>query len=126
MFYMGPEASALQAVAAHASRGLTPRPSETNTMPDTLWYKDAVIYQAHVRAFLDSTNDGVGDFRGLTRKLEYLHGLGINCLWLMPFYPRRFETTGTTSRITRTSIRATARSATSTGSSRKRTVWGSA
>ena len=56
-------------------------------MPDTLWYKDAVIYQAHVRAFFDSTNDGIGDFRGLTQKLEYLHGLGINCLWLLPFYP---------------------------------------
>jgi maltose alpha-D-glucosyltransferase/alpha-amylase len=54
---------------------------------DALWYKDAVIYQAHVRAFLDSTNDGVGDFPGLTQKLEYLHGLGINCLWLLPFYP---------------------------------------
>jgi maltose alpha-D-glucosyltransferase/alpha-amylase len=56
-------------------------------MPDTLWYKDAVIYQVHVRAFLDRTNDGIGDFRGLTQKLEYLHGLGINCLWLLPFYP---------------------------------------
>jgi maltose alpha-D-glucosyltransferase/alpha-amylase len=54
---------------------------------DPLWYKDAVIYQAHVRAFFDSTNDGVGDFRGLTQKLEYLEGLGINCLWLLPFYP---------------------------------------
>jgi maltose alpha-D-glucosyltransferase/alpha-amylase len=54
---------------------------------DPLWYKDAVIYQAHVRAFFDSTNDGVGDFRGLTQKLEYLEGLGINALWLLPFYP---------------------------------------
>ena len=54
---------------------------------DPLWYKDAVIYQAHVRAFFDSTNDGVGDFPGLTQKLEYLEGLGINTLWLLPFYP---------------------------------------
>jgi maltose alpha-D-glucosyltransferase/alpha-amylase len=54
---------------------------------DPLWYKDAVIYQAHVRAFFDSTNDGVGDFRGLTQKLEYLQGLGVNALWLLPFYP---------------------------------------
>jgi len=54
---------------------------------DPLWYKDAVIYQAHVRAFFDSTNDGVGDFRGLTHKLEYLEGLGVNALWLLPFYP---------------------------------------
>jgi maltose alpha-D-glucosyltransferase/alpha-amylase len=57
------------------------------TDSDALWFKDAVIYQAHVRAFLDSTNDGVGDFPGFTQKLEYLHSLGINCLWLMPFYP---------------------------------------
>jgi maltose alpha-D-glucosyltransferase/alpha-amylase len=54
---------------------------------DLLWYKDAVVYQAHVRAFADSTNDGVGDFAGLTQKLDYLQGLGINALWLLPFYP---------------------------------------
>jgi maltose alpha-D-glucosyltransferase/alpha-amylase len=54
---------------------------------DPLWYKDAIIYQAHVRAFSDSNNDGVGDFAGLTEKLEYLQGLGINALWLLPFYP---------------------------------------
>jgi len=54
---------------------------------DPHWYKDAVIYQAHVRAFFDSNNDGVGDFAGLTQKLEYLQGLGINTLWLLPFYP---------------------------------------
>ena len=56
-------------------------------MPDALWYKDAVIYQAHVRAFFDSNNDGVGDFQGLTQKLDYLQGLGVNCIWLLPFYP---------------------------------------
>jgi maltose alpha-D-glucosyltransferase / alpha-amylase len=54
---------------------------------DRLWYKDAVIYQAHVRAFFDSTNDGVGDFPGLTQKLSYLEDLGVNTLWLLPFYP---------------------------------------
>jgi maltose alpha-D-glucosyltransferase/alpha-amylase len=54
---------------------------------DPLWYKDAVIYQAHVRAFFDSNNDGVGDFPGLTQKLDYLESLGINALWLLPFYP---------------------------------------
>jgi maltose alpha-D-glucosyltransferase / alpha-amylase len=54
---------------------------------DPLWYKDAIVYQAHVRAFFDSTNDGVGDFPGLTQKLPYLADLGINALWLLPFYP---------------------------------------
>ncbi|MCA1561606.1 MAG: maltose alpha-D-glucosyltransferase [Acidobacteria bacterium] len=56
-------------------------------MTDSLWYKDAVVYQSHVRAFFDSTNDGVGDFAGLTQKLSYLESLGVNCLWLLPFYP---------------------------------------
>jgi maltose alpha-D-glucosyltransferase/alpha-amylase len=56
-------------------------------MSDPLWYKDAVIYEAHVRAFFDSNNDGIGDFPGLTEKLDYLQGLGINALWVLPFYP---------------------------------------
>jgi maltose alpha-D-glucosyltransferase/alpha-amylase len=51
------------------------------------WYKDAIIYEAHVRAFFDSNNDGIGDFPGLTGKLDYLQALGINTLWLLPFYP---------------------------------------
>src|SRR5688572_33429561 len=60
---------------------------QTTDSKDPLWYKDAVIYQAHVRAFFDHTNDGVGDFPGLTQKLAYLQDLGINTLWLLPFYP---------------------------------------
>ena len=55
--------------------------------PDALWYKDAVIYQVHVRAFHDSNGDGIGDFRGLEQKLGYLQDLGINTIWLMPFFP---------------------------------------
>ena len=51
------------------------------------WYKDAIIYEAHVRAFCDSNDDGIGDFPGLTAKLDYLQGLGVNALWLLPFYP---------------------------------------
>jgi maltose alpha-D-glucosyltransferase / alpha-amylase len=54
---------------------------------DPLWYKDAVIYEAHVRAFFDSNGDGIGDFPGLTSRLDYLQGVGINTLWLLPFYP---------------------------------------
>lgn len=54
---------------------------------DPLWYKDAVIYQAHVKSFFDSNNDGIGDFPGLTLKLDYLQSLGITCLWLLPFFP---------------------------------------
>ncbi|MBV9623929.1 MAG: maltose alpha-D-glucosyltransferase [Acidobacteria bacterium] len=54
---------------------------------DSLWYKDAIIYQVHVRAFYDSGGDGNGDFRGLAQKLDYLQDLGISALWLMPFFP---------------------------------------
>jgi maltose alpha-D-glucosyltransferase/alpha-amylase len=54
---------------------------------DRLWYKDAVIYQAHVKSFFDSNNDGVGDFQGLTQKLDYLQSLGVTCVWLLPFFP---------------------------------------
>jgi len=54
---------------------------------DTLWFKDAVIYQLHVRAYADSNNDGIGDFAGLTGKLDYLQDLGVTALWLLPYYP---------------------------------------
>ena len=54
---------------------------------DPLWYKDAVIYQTHVKSFFDSNNDGVGDFAGLTEKLDYIKDLGVSAIWLMPFYP---------------------------------------
>jgi maltose alpha-D-glucosyltransferase / alpha-amylase len=54
---------------------------------DELWFKDAIIYQLHVKAFADSNSDGIGDFAGLTGKLDYLHDLGVNALWLLPFYP---------------------------------------
>ncbi|HEY7126647.1 MAG TPA: maltose alpha-D-glucosyltransferase [Ktedonobacterales bacterium] len=54
---------------------------------DGLWYKDSIFYELHVKAFFDGNNDGVGDFRGLTEKLDYLQDLGIDCLWVLPFYP---------------------------------------
>jgi maltose alpha-D-glucosyltransferase/alpha-amylase len=54
---------------------------------ESRWYQDAVIYQTHVKAFFDSDADGIGDFRGLTTKLEYLQDLGVTTLWILPFYP---------------------------------------
>ncbi|MPS49076.1 maltose alpha-D-glucosyltransferase [Methylobacillus sp.] len=54
---------------------------------DPLWYKDAVIYQVHVKSFFDANNDGIGDFAGLIRKLDYIVELGVNTIWLLPFYP---------------------------------------
>jgi maltose alpha-D-glucosyltransferase/alpha-amylase len=54
---------------------------------DPLWYKDAIIYELHVKAFADSNADGIGDFQGLIQKLDYLQDLGITCIWLLPFFP---------------------------------------
>src|SRR5271154_4014480 len=54
---------------------------------DPQWYKDAIIYELRVRSFYDTGGDGIGDFRGLTDKLEYLERLGVTAIWLLPFYP---------------------------------------
>jgi maltose alpha-D-glucosyltransferase/alpha-amylase len=54
---------------------------------DPLWYKDAVIYQVHIKSYFDSNNDGIGDFAGLIAKLDYIADLGVNTIWLLPFYP---------------------------------------
>jgi maltose alpha-D-glucosyltransferase/alpha-amylase len=61
---------------------------------DSLWYKDAIIYELHVKAFHDSDGDGVGDFRGLLQKLDYLQDLGVTALWLLPFYPSPLKDDG--------------------------------
>src|SRR5213596_3033073 len=66
-----------------ASAGPEPRPWHD----DPLWYKDAIIYEIHVKAFFDSNGDGIGDFPGLIAKLDYLQDLGVTCLWLLPFFP---------------------------------------
>lgn len=55
-------------------------------MSDNYWYKDAIIYELHVKAFHDANGDGFGDFQGLIQKLDYLQDLGINCIWLLPFF----------------------------------------
>ncbi len=56
-------------------------------VPDPLWYKDAIIYELHIKTFHDSDGDGIGDFRGLIEKLDYLQELGVTAIWLLPFYP---------------------------------------
>ncbi len=61
---------------------------------DPLWYKDAIVYELHVRAFFDSNDDGIGDFAGLTQKLDYLQDLGITAVWLLPFYPSPLKDDG--------------------------------
>ena len=59
----------------------------TNLELEPLWYKDAVIYQLHIKSFFDSNDDGFGDFQGLIHKLDYLQELGVDTIWLLPFYP---------------------------------------
>ncbi|MHB0969914.1 MAG: maltose alpha-D-glucosyltransferase [Thermoanaerobaculia bacterium] len=66
---------------------MPPRRKPPTIEDDPLWYKDGIIYQLHVRAFSDSNADGIGDFAGLTSKLDYLSDLGVTTLWLLPFYP---------------------------------------
>ncbi len=63
-------------------------------MPEALWYKDAVIYEVHVRSFFDSGDDGMGDFAGLTRKLDYLQELGVTAIWVLPFNPSPWRDDG--------------------------------
>jgi maltose alpha-D-glucosyltransferase/alpha-amylase len=70
----------------------TPRDFALDDNP--LWYKDAVIYELHVRAFSDGNADGIGDFPGLTEKLDYLNDLGVTALWLLPFYPSPLKDDG--------------------------------
>ncbi|WP_370305622.1 putative maltokinase [Sinimarinibacterium flocculans] len=64
-----------------------PRRRTSGLIDDPLWYKDAVIYQLHVKSFFDANDDGIGDFSGLIGKLDYIAGLGVNTVWLLPFYP---------------------------------------
>ncbi len=65
----------------------TEKASKLPPIEDPLWYKDAVIYQLHLKSFFDANNDGVGDFRGLLQKLDYIAELGVTAIWLLPFYP---------------------------------------
>src|SRR5438132_9681325 len=63
-------------------------------MINDLWYKNAVIYCLSVGTFMDANGDGIGDFQGLMRRLDYLHGLGITAIWLMPFQPSPYRDDG--------------------------------
>jgi maltose alpha-D-glucosyltransferase/alpha-amylase len=71
-------------VTPSAPEGLA---GENADRANSTWYKDAVIYEIHVRAFDDENGDGVGDFKGLIEKLDYLQALGVTALWVLPFYP---------------------------------------
>ncbi|MDA8163436.1 MAG: maltose alpha-D-glucosyltransferase, partial [Desulfobacteraceae bacterium] len=70
------------------------RPHPIPLPDDPLWYKDAIIYQLHVKAFFDSNDDGIGDFQGLTASLDYIQALGVNAVWLLPFFPSPMQDDG--------------------------------
>ena len=69
--------SAIEAAALH----------DAQNQGDPHWYKDAVIYELHIKAYADANGDGIGDFQGLTQRLDHVQSLGVNTLWLLPFYP---------------------------------------
>jgi maltose alpha-D-glucosyltransferase/alpha-amylase len=69
-------------------------PKKPGSAADPLWFKDAIIYELHVRAFKDSNGDGIGDFPGLIQKMDYLQSLGVTCLWLLPFFPSPLKDDG--------------------------------
>ncbi|MDT0685876.1 maltose alpha-D-glucosyltransferase [Autumnicola psychrophila] len=68
--------------------------NQTNIDDNVHWYKDAVIYELHIKAFFDSNGDGIGDFEGLLKKLDYLEDLGVTAIWLLPFYPSPLKDDG--------------------------------
>src|SRR5262249_31885022 len=91
------QANFIRLANTHAAVGRGPSPRRPRTLMlenDPLWYKDAIIYELHVRAFHDAAGGGMGDFRGLTRKLDYLQDLGVTAVWLLPFYPSPLKDDG--------------------------------
>jgi len=74
-------------LADPATAALAAPAAEASTAGQLYWYKDAIVYQLHIKAFYDSNDDGIGDFRGLTEKLDYVKDLGVTAIWLLPFYP---------------------------------------
>src|SRR5918912_198519 len=82
-------------MASLAGRDAGPRARSGHPGPeDELWYLDSIIYELHVKAFFDSDDDGIGDFRGLTQKLDYVKDLGVTAIWLLPFYPSPMKDDG--------------------------------
>ena len=86
--------SAAATAARQVSRNAERATKRTPELRPPQWYKDAVIYQLHVKAFFDSNDDGIGDFPGLTSKLDYIRDLGVNTIWLLPFYPSPLKDDG--------------------------------
>jgi maltose alpha-D-glucosyltransferase / alpha-amylase len=76
------------------AEGREPRVESREPSTDPLWYKDAIVYQLHVKSYRDANGDGFGDFKGLIEKLPYIHQLGVTAVWLLPFYPSPLKDDG--------------------------------
>ena len=85
--------SDLNGLAVASRESTAPEAAAARPAPgsDPLWYKDALIYELHVKAFFDSNGDGIGDFAGLTSRLDYVRDLGVTAIWLLPFCPSPFR-----------------------------------
>src|SRR5215510_9364699 len=68
--------------------------STAEPIESPLWYKDAIIYELHVKSFFDSNGDGIGDFQGLIQRLDHIKSLGATCIWLLPFFPSPLKDDG--------------------------------
>ncbi|HSR18193.1 MAG TPA: alpha-amylase family glycosyl hydrolase, partial [Ignavibacteriaceae bacterium] len=68
--------------------------NENKNESNPFWYKDAILYQVHIKAYKDSSGDGIGDFNGLIEKLDYIASLGVTAIWLQPFYPSPLKDDG--------------------------------
>src|SRR5581483_5521433 len=82
------------AAATRRAPQMPPNHNHSLESEDFLWYQDAVIYEVHVRAFYDANDDGMGDFAGLTQKLDYLQDLGVTAIWILPFCPSPWRDDG--------------------------------
>ncbi|MBE0614504.1 MAG: maltose alpha-D-glucosyltransferase [Burkholderiales bacterium] len=83
-----------KSVKANADEAQVQDAPNADAQDEALWYKDAVVYQLHIKAFFDSDGDGMGDFPGLIEKLDYVRDLGVNTIWLLPFYPSPMKDDG--------------------------------
>src|SRR5690554_2563670 len=86
LHHAGPTPNACPFIQDRTSQTTMNKTQDTQIDDNLHWYKDAIIYELHIKAFMDNNGDGIGDFSGLLKKLDYLEDLGVTVIWLLPFY----------------------------------------